>query len=45
MDTPHLAATPRERVVPAQVGQADESTLVRRKLAAAVTLTGGNERG
>lgn len=35
----------RERVVPAQVDQTDESTLVRRELAAAVTLTGNGEHG
>ncbi|GGZ05220.1 hypothetical protein GCM10010385_63290 [Streptomyces geysiriensis] len=35
----------RQRVVPAQVDQADESTLVRRELAAAVTLTGDDEHG
>lgn len=34
-----------ERVVPAQVDQADESTLVRRQLAASVTLTGDDEHG
>jgi hypothetical protein len=34
-----------ERVVPAKVDQADESTLVRRELAAAVTLTGDDEHG
>jgi hypothetical protein len=35
----------RERVVPAEVDQGDESTLVRRELAAVVTLTGDDEHG
>ena len=35
----------REPVVPAKVDQADESTLVRWELAAAVTLTGDDEHG
>ncbi len=34
-----------ERVVPAEVGQGDESTLVRWELAVAVTLTGDDEHG
>ncbi len=36
---------PPERVMPAQVEQGDESTLVRPELAAAVTLTGDDEHG
>jgi hypothetical protein len=35
----------RERVVPTQVDQGDESTPVRRELAAAVTLTSDDEHG
>jgi hypothetical protein len=35
----------RERVVPPDVDQCDESTLVRREFAAAVTLTGDDEHG
>jgi hypothetical protein len=35
----------REPVVPAKVGQAEESTLVRWELAAAVTLAGDDEHG
>jgi hypothetical protein len=35
----------REGVVPPEVDQGDESTLVRRELAAAVTFTGDDEHG
>ena len=35
----------RKRVVPAQVDQGDESTLVRRELAASATLMGDDEHG
>jgi hypothetical protein len=35
----------RERVVPAQVDEAEQGSLVRRELAAAVTLTGDDEHG
>jgi hypothetical protein len=42
---PKPAADLHERVVPAKVDQADERTLVRRELAAAVTLAADGEHG